>query len=158
MKSATALPVMLCGRLLRNQVYTGLNYAEGLIITLVIGFFVWDFQLHEGRLYGRAAVPADAKHLQDLLAGGMFMLCYVCVDALSSNLEDYVFQSARVDPARQMLGTEALSAVLAWLLAPACGQAGRAAGEKGERLLEAAGVGGVCRPRLLMENILPVTN
>merc|ERR1712203_279725 len=55
------------------------------------------------------------------------MLGYICMDALSSNLEDYVFQSARLDPAQQMMGTEALSAVLAWSLALVCGQVGPAA-------------------------------
>jgi len=123
MKSLKVLPVMLCGRLMKNRSYSRLDYAEGMVITVLVSFFVWDFQLHKGNL-GNASVSESASG--DLLQGCALMLCYILMDALTSNLEDYVYQAVQIDPAQQMFGIEVFSGIAAWGILMCTGELGKA--------------------------------
>lgn len=119
MKSLKVIPVMLCGEWMRTRSYSRLDYVEGFIITVLVGFFVWDFQLHKGNL--SQDVAEGEKGL--LTFGAILMVAYVVMDSLTSNLEDYVYQRCRIDPAQQMLGMELFSGAVALVILLATGEA-----------------------------------
>jgi adenosine 3'-phospho 5'-phosphosulfate transporter B2 len=122
MKSLKVLPVMLCGQLMKTRSYSRLDYAEGCIITVLVGFFVWDFQLHGGNL--SHSVLEGQTGLITL--GVLFMFAYIVLDSLTSNLEDWVYQRCRIDPGHQMLGMELFGCSLAWALLIFTGEAWQA--------------------------------
>mmetsp|Transcript_51982 Transcript_51982/g.111218 ORF Transcript_51982/g.111218 Transcript_51982/m.111218 type:complete len:826 (+) Transcript_51982:152-2629(+) len=118
MKSLKVLPVMFVGRLMKNRFYNALDYAEGMIITALVGFFVWDFQYHKGKITG----PSVSDPHSYILLGVLLMVGYVFLDSLTSNLEDFVYQHIHIDPAQQMLGMEIFSGIVAWIILLATGE------------------------------------
>mmetsp|Transcript_23012 Transcript_23012/g.52786 ORF Transcript_23012/g.52786 Transcript_23012/m.52786 type:complete len:781 (-) Transcript_23012:31-2373(-) len=116
MKTLKVLPVMLVGSCLRNRSYTWKDYTEGLLLTVLVGYFVWDFQLMK-------ASVGEADSMRGVAAFGIvLMLGYVVVDSFTSNLEDYVFLRTRLDASHLLLGMEAISGAIAWLVIWATGE------------------------------------
>jgi len=108
MKTLKLIPVMLVGRLLKNRTYSWLDYLEAALITGLVTYFVYDFQFMQGSLSGGA--------LQHATWGIVMMVGYIISDSFLSNLEDYVYQKARLDPAQMLFGLELFSGVTAWVL------------------------------------------
>mmetsp|Transcript_97036 Transcript_97036/g.302090 ORF Transcript_97036/g.302090 Transcript_97036/m.302090 type:complete len:816 (+) Transcript_97036:133-2580(+) len=104
MKSVKVLPVMLCGRLLKNRTYTYFDYAEAIVITGMVGFFTWNFNNDK----------ASLSENKGILPGIFLMLGYVTSDSFTSNSEDLIFQRAHLDPGQLMLGMQACSGVVGW--------------------------------------------
>mmetsp|Transcript_51587 Transcript_51587/g.122746 ORF Transcript_51587/g.122746 Transcript_51587/m.122746 type:complete len:856 (+) Transcript_51587:143-2710(+) len=113
-KTLKVIPVMLGGRLLKNRSYSWLDYLEALLLTGLTAFFVWGFER------GKEDLVSDAG----LLPGLIFMAGYILADALPSNFEDYIYQTAALDPAQMLLGTELSAGVVTWALVLATGQLG----------------------------------
>lgn len=107
MKTLCILPVMLVGRLLKNRSYTNLDYIEGMLITMLLAFFVSDFQR-----YG--SFTADAGLGESSWVGILLMVGYLFMAAFLSNLEDVVYQRVQLDPVQMLLGLELISGVVAW--------------------------------------------
>jgi adenosine 3'-phospho 5'-phosphosulfate transporter B2 len=113
MKSMKVVPVMLIGRLLRNRTYSYLDYAEGILITCLVSYFVYDFQLD----YNFSA--GGAPHV---MLGIFLMLGYIVADSFTSPLEDYIFQIHELDAGQMLLGMELLSGMIAWIALICSGQ------------------------------------
>ena len=104
MKTLKILPVMIVGSVMRIRSYTIFDYAEAVVISGLVAYFVSEYEL--------GAHPSGAVLSMQL--GIFLMLVYIFVDALTSNLEDYAYQSARLDPGQMLLGMDGISGVLAW--------------------------------------------
>eukprot|EP00927_Polykrikos_kofoidii_P077285 TRINITY_DN7423_c0_g1_i4.p1 TRINITY_DN7423_c0_g1~~TRINITY_DN7423_c0_g1_i4.p1 ORF type:complete len:905 (+),score=80.65 TRINITY_DN7423_c0_g1_i4:105-2819(+) len=111
MKSIKVIPVMLVGHMLRNRVYTWSDYTEGVMITGLVCFFMWNYS-------------AEMENLGNVgtTAGVMLMLAYVFADSFTSNVEDLIYQSRRLDPAQLLLGMQATSGIIAWVWLGGSGQ------------------------------------
>merc|ERR1719265_1424304 len=105
MKTLKVVPVMLTGRVLKNRHYTPVEYAEGMLITMLAGYFVWDFHLGQ-----RMAIAANGT----MWIGVTLMAVYIFADSFTSNLEDYTYQQRSIDPGHLLFGMEVVSAVVAW--------------------------------------------
>ncbi|CAK0847958.1 unnamed protein product [Prorocentrum cordatum] len=98
MKGFKVLPVMLLGLVLRNRRYTTLDYFEGVLISVLVGIFVWDFQVQQGESFiGQSSL------------GILLMLICVVMQSLTSCLEDYAYQLANMDAAQMLFGLEMMS-------------------------------------------------
>jgi len=104
MKSVKVLPVMMCGRLLKNRSYSWLDYGEALLITGLVVFFTWNFNMDKEAL----------TEARGILPGILLMLGYVLADSFTSNAEDIIFQRAHLDPGQMLLGMQAIAAVVGW--------------------------------------------
>lgn len=110
-KTAKIIPVMLVGSfLMKNRSYTILDYAEGLFIATLVSYFAFYFAVVEDDHEGFTA--------QETTTALIMMLGYVLIDAFTSNLEDQVYQTTRLDPCQLLFGMESLSAMacLVWLI------------------------------------------
>jgi len=97
LKSAKVVPVMLCGRLMKNRTYSWLDYAEGVLITGLVCVFTWSFSSEkENMLQGGSLLPGL------LLMGG-----YLLADSITSNAEDAIYQRVQLDPGQLLLGMQA---------------------------------------------------
>lgn len=114
MKTLKVLPVMLIGTCLQNRTYRRLDYVEGLLLSCLVVFFVWDFQFNQ----------MDMEHstLKTSAVGIAMMVGYVTVDSFTSNFEDSIYQKLNLQPGHMLLGMEIFSAVLAWTLTLASGE------------------------------------
>jgi len=119
MKTLRLIPVMLIGTLMQTRSYSAVDYMEGVLITGLVSFFVWDFQL--GLYDASKTVSADQNSADQKIAaiwtsliGVAMMLAYVVVSAVFNNLEDYVYQKTVLDPGHMLLGLELSSAVSSW--------------------------------------------
>lgn len=114
MKTLKVLPVMLIGTCLQNRTYSRLDYVEGLLLSCLVAFFVWDFQFNQ----------MDMEHstLKTSAVGIAMMVGYVTVDSFTSNFEDSIYQKLNLQPGHMLLGMEIFSAVLAWTLTLASGE------------------------------------
>jgi len=106
LKTLKLIPVMLVGGLLKNRTYSWLDYLEGSLISTLVFFFVWDFQLNGGSLESSEASAATL--------GILMMMGYIFCDSFLSNLEDYVYQVTSLDPGQMLFGLELLSGMFAW--------------------------------------------
>lgn len=104
MKSMKVLPVMLCGRLLKNRTYSYLDYVEAILITGLVCFFTWNFNNDKVSL----------SENKGILPGILLMLGYVVSDSFTSNSEDLIFQRAHLDPGQMLLGMQACSGIVGW--------------------------------------------
>mmetsp|Transcript_16483 Transcript_16483/g.45324 ORF Transcript_16483/g.45324 Transcript_16483/m.45324 type:complete len:843 (-) Transcript_16483:65-2593(-) len=104
MKSVKVLPVMMCGRLLKNRSYSYLDYGEAVLITGLVCFFTWNFNNDKASL-------AEGK---GVLPGILLMLGYIASDSFTSNSEDIIFQRIHLDPGQVLLGMQAFSGVVGW--------------------------------------------
>jgi adenosine 3'-phospho 5'-phosphosulfate transporter B2 len=102
MKGFKVMPVMLLGLVLRNRRYTTLDYFEGVLICVLVGIFVWDFQLSEGESFGG----------QSSLGILLMLLCVVSM-SLTSCLEDFAYQMVNMDAAQMLFGLELMSTAVA---------------------------------------------
>lgn len=109
-KSFKLIPVMLCGRLLKNRRYSLIDYAEAGVITVLVCAFTWSFDTGN---YAGLGVGAESQH-SSVVHGLCLMLCYVFADAFTSNIEDSIFQHERLDPAQMLLGMQAISGAIAF--------------------------------------------
>mmetsp|Transcript_49445 Transcript_49445/g.155569 ORF Transcript_49445/g.155569 Transcript_49445/m.155569 type:complete len:215 (+) Transcript_49445:1-645(+) len=98
------LPVMMCGRLLKNRSYTYFDYAEAVLITALVCFFTWNFNSDKANL-------AENK---GILPGIVLMIGYVVSDSFTSNSEDVIFQRVHLDPGQVLLGMQACSGIVGW--------------------------------------------
>jgi len=114
MKTLKVIPVMLVGRLLRNRCYNMLDYAEGLLISGVVAFFVWDFQID--RADNKAGDVAGST------IGIILMIGYIIADSFTSNFEDFVYQVSRIDAGQMLFGMELSSGLAALVTLVADGQ------------------------------------
>jgi len=114
MKTLKLIPVMLVGRLLKNRTYTWLDYLEGMLITGLVAYFVWSFQMGQGTLRG--------AQFTSVIAGLLMMVGYICSDSFLSNLEDYAYQVGKLDAGQMLFGLEFFSASAGWLTLVASGQ------------------------------------
>jgi len=121
MKSAKVLPAMFLGRVLGNRAYSLLDYIEGFVISALVALFAYHVQ-HE-REDSSSLFSLDDAPPGHLVLGAVVMVLYVVMDALTSNLEDYVYQRTNLDPSQQMLGVELGSGFLAWATVVAIGEA-----------------------------------
>lgn len=109
MKTLKIIPVMLIGPCLRNRTYSTLDYLEGLLITSLVSWFVWDFQLHND------TVMLKSAKLDKTLGALTMMLGYVMIDSFTSNFQDIVYQKSSIGPGHMLLGMETISSCVAWL-------------------------------------------
>jgi len=109
LKSMKILPVMACGRLLKNRVYSYFDYVEGLVITVLVVVFSWNFRKHNSE-----PIPHDSSATA-AFNGAVLMLGYVLADSFTSNVEDFLFQKEKLDPGQMLLGMQASSGVIAWI-------------------------------------------
>eukprot|EP00403_Amphidinium_massartii_P029824 CAMPEP_0178389266 /NCGR_PEP_ID=MMETSP0689_2-20121128/10026_1 /TAXON_ID=160604 /ORGANISM="Amphidinium massartii, Strain CS-259" /LENGTH=797 /DNA_ID=CAMNT_0020009707 /DNA_START=188 /DNA_END=2578 /DNA_ORIENTATION=- len=117
MKTLKVVPVMLVGSCLKNRSYSRTDYIEGLLLSVLVAYFVYDFQLMSTLdMDSSSGVGGSA------VVGVMLMLGYVVVDSFTSNLEDYVFLRTKLDASHMLLGIEAISSVVAWLMLWANGE------------------------------------
>jgi len=119
MKTLKVLPVMMVGSVLRNRIYSGLDYAEGLLLTCLVAFFVWDFQIN--------GLHGDLQRETSIVGIGM-MLGYLVVDSFTSNFQDHIYQTeSHLEPGHMLLGMEVFSAALAWIMTLISGELPHAA-------------------------------
>jgi len=109
MKTLKILPVMAVGSIMRTRVYSTLDYFEALLITGLVGYFVWDLT------QGEVSTVKEVSSVT-VMTGILLMLGYVVVDCFTCNLEDYVYQKTSLDPAHMLLGMESISAAIAWVI------------------------------------------
>lgn len=121
MKTLKVIPVMLCGRLLKNRRYHGLEYLEAAMLTGIVCFFVWHFGLGTDELRDVSVIGMSPENV-GVLVGVALMVGYLVVDSLTSNIEDVLFQYSDLDPAHMMLGAEISSGCLAWFVLLLSGQ------------------------------------
>jgi len=101
MKGFKVIPVMLLGLVLKNRRYTSLDYFEGILISVLVAIFVWDFQVGEGESFvGQSSL------------GILLMLVCIVMQALTSCLEDYAYQIVNMDAAQMLFGLELMSSVV----------------------------------------------
>lgn len=108
MKTLKVIPVMLVGRVMKNRQYTAFDYMEGALITILAAYFVWDFQFHLGTEQVVGTGEAASWF------GVVLMVGYLFSDSFTSNLEDFAYQRATIDPGHLVFGMEAISALVAW--------------------------------------------
>jgi adenosine 3'-phospho 5'-phosphosulfate transporter B2 len=111
MKTIKVIPVMLAGQVLRNRSYSCTDYMEAAMITGLVCFFMWNYSTEMGR-------PGNLG----TTAGVILMLAYVVADSFTSNVEDLIYQSKRLDPAQLLLGMQATSGLIAWIWLLGSGQ------------------------------------
>lgn len=104
MKTLKIVPVMLVGRLCGTRKYTCLDYGEGMLITFLVTYFVWDFQ---------PGIGAHMSTLTGVTGAVLFMLGYVVIDSFTCNLEDYTYQATNMDPLQLLFGMEFWSGIVA---------------------------------------------
>merc|ERR1719277_1513572 len=73
MKTLKVIPVMLCGRILRNRIYQPLEYIEALMLTGIISFFVYYFSLDN----------IDLRGVDGNIIGIVLMCGYLTFDSLT---------------------------------------------------------------------------
>jgi len=112
LKSAKVVPVMLCGRLLKNRTYSWLDYAEGVLITGLVCVFTWSFN----------AVKENVSPGDSILPGLLLMGGYLLADSVTSNAEDAIYQRVRLDPGQLLLGMQASAGVVGFVSLLASGQ------------------------------------
>lgn len=112
LKSAKVVPVMLCGRLLKNRTYSWLDYAEGVLITGLVCVFTWSFSSDKENLHPGAGVWP-----------GLLLMCgYLLADSVTSNAEDAIYQRVQLDPGQLLLGMQASAGLVGVLALTASGQ------------------------------------
>lgn len=111
LKTVKIIPVMLVGSVfMGNRSYSKLDYAEALLITFLVSYFALYFE-------------SDSGHNESLMSHEtvmalFLMLGYVLIDSFTSNLQDRVYQSHRLDPCQVLFGMESYSAVVScvWVM------------------------------------------
>jgi adenosine 3'-phospho 5'-phosphosulfate transporter B2 len=111
-KAVKVVPVMICGRLLKNRSYSLLDYGEALLVTGLVVLFMVLF--HQGEV---------ALNTHTGLAPGILLMAgYVVLDSFTSNIEDVIYQAKALDPAQMVLGMQAFAGVAAWFVLLVTGQ------------------------------------
>eukprot|EP00927_Polykrikos_kofoidii_P078012 TRINITY_DN74892_c0_g1_i1.p1 TRINITY_DN74892_c0_g1~~TRINITY_DN74892_c0_g1_i1.p1 ORF type:complete len:775 (-),score=73.53 TRINITY_DN74892_c0_g1_i1:55-2379(-) len=112
MKNLKVVPVMIVGRMLRNRRYNSSEYIESIMLSILVAYFVSSFQQGSDTagITWRSAM------------GALLMTGYLLADALTSNLQDYVFQTTGIDAGQMVVALEAISTGIACVTAFASGQ------------------------------------
>jgi len=118
LKTLKILPVMVAGWALKNRHYSRLDYLEGIVLTVLVALFVWEFQVQDNV----SAQPESSQAYEGSIAGIVMMLGYVALDPFTSNLEDYAYQVTDIEPSQMLFGMEALSACVAWVVLLSSGE------------------------------------
>mmetsp|Transcript_150081 Transcript_150081/g.279728 ORF Transcript_150081/g.279728 Transcript_150081/m.279728 type:complete len:871 (-) Transcript_150081:101-2713(-) len=136
MKSLKIIPVMIVGRLMKNRTYTILDYVEAFVITGLVCFFVYDFELSPGiaqlslenandvELPGESLeeTPSLRNHNIHVYTGIVMMLGYLIMDASTVNTEDVIYQQTKIDPGQMLVGMEVISGTIAWVTMASSGE------------------------------------
>mmetsp|Transcript_80694 Transcript_80694/g.152529 ORF Transcript_80694/g.152529 Transcript_80694/m.152529 type:complete len:829 (+) Transcript_80694:125-2611(+) len=110
MKSLKIIPVMLVSQLLfKHRSYSILDWAEGVVITGLVGFFVWNYEQLDFHSSDESSILSASAAV-----GMVMMLGYVIIDAFTCNLQDHIYQTHNLDPSQMLLGLEVISASIAW--------------------------------------------
>lgn len=111
MKSLKIIPVMLVSQMFfKHRTYSILDWAEGVVITGLVGFFVWNYEQLDFHSSDESSTLSTAAAV-----GMVMMLGYVITDAFTCNLQDHIYQTHHLDPSQMLLGLEVISASIAWL-------------------------------------------
>jgi len=122
MKTLKVVPVMLVGRLLKNRRYSWLDYLDSMVITFIVAYFVWDFQMHGLSSSGESSA-AEEEEVARGTQGILLMVGYLLSDSLTSNLQDHVYQTAHLDPSQMLFALEVISSSIAFFTMVSNGQA-----------------------------------
>lgn len=109
-KTFKLIPVMIVGGIVGNRRYHPLEYVEGLMLTVVVAFVVYNFE--HGVEFGGPFV------------GVCMMVTFLLIDSFTGNFQDAGFQRSDLDPAHMLLGQETLSCIVSWSLLILTGQLG----------------------------------
>mmetsp|Transcript_17963 Transcript_17963/g.38327 ORF Transcript_17963/g.38327 Transcript_17963/m.38327 type:complete len:928 (-) Transcript_17963:109-2892(-) len=113
-KTFKVVPVMLVGRVLGTRTYKWIDYVEATMITMLAGFFAWNFNRSQREFMG--------KDSSNLLAGIWLMVGYIFSDCVTSNSEDLLYQRYRLDPAHMLLGMQFIAGMFSWTILLCDGQ------------------------------------
>jgi len=114
MKTLKVIPVMLVGRCLKNRRYSCIDYIDSALITGLVAYFVWDFQVQKDKIQWNVAADASL--------GISLMIGYLCADAFTSNLQDHAYQITSMDSAEMLYGLELISSFAAFVTLVVNGQ------------------------------------
>eukprot|EP00930_Biecheleria_cincta_P092442 TRINITY_DN8235_c0_g2_i1.p1 TRINITY_DN8235_c0_g2~~TRINITY_DN8235_c0_g2_i1.p1 ORF type:complete len:815 (+),score=99.77 TRINITY_DN8235_c0_g2_i1:137-2581(+) len=120
LKTVKILPVMIVGStLMKNRSYSKLDYAEALFITCLVSYFALSFEHKSDKQWEEIETGPQSESWQLMskqsVLGLVMMLGYVLIDSFTSNLEDRVYQIARLDPCRLLFGMESYSGVVSFI-------------------------------------------
>lgn len=117
LKSIKIIPVMICGKLFKNREYGWVDYAEAAFITVLVALFTYNFEgMHH------LGWSKNGQHISVMTLGVILMAGYIVTDSFTSNAEDYIYQTQRLDPGQMLLGMQATSGIIAWTILLFSGQ------------------------------------
>jgi len=114
LKSMKIIPVMIFGQVLGTRRYGWLNYVEAVLITFLVGFFTY--------IYRPTAAESHEVVSPHLGLGLLLMFGYISFDSMTSNAEDYLYQTREIDPKCLLLGMNAMAGLLSWFFVITSGE------------------------------------